>query len=153
MASKRKRKTRDKREDRKIVREGSMPWNQADYKAQLKKDLEDIRQKLCRVLGKDLAKKEHSNVEATSPVNFIEGGVLVDLCMQRSGERGSGCNTPAEICILPTSADGSCKSSEGFPTLVTPPLLPPKLPRTERRQYSWQNSSKREVGYACIYAY
>ena len=28
---------------------------------------------------------------------------------------------------------------------VTSPLLPPKPPRTERRQYSWRNSSKREV--------
>ena len=87
-------------------------------------------------------------MEATSPVNCIEGGVLVDLCMQKSGERGSGCNAPAEICKLPTSADGSCKSSEGFPTPVTPPLLPFKLLRTERRQYSWRNSSKREV---CMY--
>ena len=84
-------------------------------------------------------------MEATSPVNCIEGGVLVDLCMQRSGERGSGCDAPAEIYKLPTSADGSCKSSEGFPTPVTSPLLPPKPPRTERRQYSWRNSSKREV--------
>ena len=47
LASKRKSKTKDKREDRKIVRKGPMPWNQADYKAQLKKDLEDIRQKPC----------------------------------------------------------------------------------------------------------
>ena len=68
--------------------------------------------------------------------------------MQRSGERGSGCNAPAEIYKLPTSADGSCKSSEGFPTPVTSPLRPPKPPRTERRQYSWRNSSKREV---CMY--
>ena len=58
------------------------------------------------------------------------------------------CDAPAEIYKLPTSADGSCKSSEGFPTPVTSPLLPPKPPRTERRQYSWRNSSKREV---CIY--
>ena len=83
-----------KREDRKIVRKSSMPWNQADYKAQLQKDLEDIRQKLNRVLGKDLAKNEHSNMEATSLVNCIEGSVLVDLCMQRSGERGGVVVTP-----------------------------------------------------------
>ena len=38
-------KTKEKEEDHKIV------WNQADYKVQLKEDLEDIRQKLCRVLG------------------------------------------------------------------------------------------------------
>ena len=148
LASKRKRKTKDKREDRKIVRKGSMPWNQADYKAQLKKDLEDIRQKLCRVLGKDLAKKEHSNVEATSPVNRIEESVLVDLCEQRSGERGSGCNAPEEIYKFPASANVSCKSSEGFPTPVTSPLRPPKLARMARKQYAWRNSSKREV---CMY--
>ena len=145
MASKRKMKSKDKREDRKIVRKGSIPWNQVDYKAQLKKDLEDIRQKLSQVLGRDLGQSEHSNVEATSPVNCIEGGVLVDLCMQRSGKRGSGCNAPAEICKLPTSADVSCKSSEGFPTPVTSPLRPPKPQRTERRPYSWRNSKRTEV--------
>ena len=114
MASERPVKTKDKRKDRRIVRESSMPWNQTDYKAQLQKDLEDIRQKLSRVLGKDLAKNEHSNVEATSPVNCIEGGVLVDLCMQRSGKRGSGCDAPAEIYKFPTSADRSCKVVRGF---------------------------------------
>ena len=148
ITSARKRKTKNKKEDCKIVRKSSMPWNQADYKAQLQKDLEDIRQKLSRVLGKDLAKNEHSNVEATSPVNCIEGGVLVDLCMQRSGERGSGCDTPAEIYEFPTSADRSCKASEGFPTPVTSPLLPPKPPRTKIRQYAWRNSAKKEV---CMY--
>ena len=118
MAYRRKRKTKDKKEDRKIVQKSSMPWNQADYKVQLKKDLEDILQKLSRVLGKALAKKEHSNMEATSPVNRIEEGVLVDLCEQRSGERGSGCNAPEEIYKFPTLANVSCKSSEGFPTPV-----------------------------------
>ena len=88
MASERKMKTKDKREDRKIVQESSMPWNKAGYKAQLQKDLKDIWQKLSRVLGKDLDKSNNSFVEATSPVNCIEGGVLVDLCMQRSGKRG-----------------------------------------------------------------
>ena len=56
MASDIKTKTKDKRKDRKIVRESSMPWNQAGYKAQLKKDLKDIWQKLSRVLGKVLLK-------------------------------------------------------------------------------------------------
>ena len=45
MASDRKIKTEDKRKGRRIVRESSMPWNQAGYKAQLQKDLKDIRQK------------------------------------------------------------------------------------------------------------
>ena len=141
-------KTKDKKEDRKIVWKSSMPWNQADYKAQLQKDLKDIRQKLSRVLGKDLAKKEPSNVEATSPVNCIEGGVLVDLCMKRSRVRGSGCDAPAEIYEFPTSADRSCKAAEGFPTPVTSPLLPPKPPRTKIKQYAWRNSAKKEV---CMY--
>ena len=35
MASDRKIKTENKRKDRRIVRESSMPWNQAGYKAQL----------------------------------------------------------------------------------------------------------------------
>ena len=148
ISQERKRNTKDKKEDRKIVRKSSMPWNQADYKAQLKKDLEDIRQKLCRVLGKELAKKEHSNMEATSPVNRIEEDVLVDLCEQRSDEMGSGCNAPEEIYKSPTLANVSCKSSEGFPTPVTSPLMPPKPARTGRKQYSWRNSSKKE---ACMY--
>ena len=80
MACKRKMKSKDKRKDHKIVQESPIPWNQADYKAQLKKDLEDIRQKLSQVLGRDLGQSEHSNVEATSPVSCIEGGVLADLC-------------------------------------------------------------------------
>ena len=148
MASERKMKTKDKRKDRKIVRGSSMPWNQAGYKAQLQKDLKDIRHKLSRVLGKDLAKSDKSFVEATSPANCIEGGVLVDLCMQRSGKRGSGCDAPNEADRLPRSADGSCKASEGFPTPVTSPLRPPKPPRTEVRQYSWRNLARKEV---CLY--
>ena len=142
---KRKRKTKEKKEDRKIVWKSSMPWNQADYKVQLKKDLEDIRQKLCRVLGKELDKKEHSNMEATSPVIRIEEGVSVDLCEQRSGERGSGCNAPEEIYKSPTLANVSCKSSEGFPNPVTSPLMPPKPARTGKKQYSWRSSFKKEA--------
>ena len=119
-----------------------MLWDQAGYKAQLQKDLKDIRQKLSRVLGKDL---DNSFVEATSPVKCIEGGVLVNLCMQRSGKRGSGCNAPNEADRYPTSADGSFKSSAGLPTPETSPLRPPKPPRTEIRQYSWRNSTRKEV--------
>ena len=94
MASDIKTKTKDKRKDRKIVRESSMPWNQVGYKAQLQKDLKDIRQKLSRVLGQDLYKSNNPFVEAPGPVKCIEVSVLVDLCMQRSGRRGSGCDTP-----------------------------------------------------------
>ena len=67
-----------------------MPWNQAGYKAKLREDLKDIRQKLSRVLSKDLDKNDNPFVEAISPVKSIEGSVLDDLCMQRSGKRGSG---------------------------------------------------------------
>ena len=81
MASERPIKTKDKKEDCRIVQKSSMPWNQAGYKAQLQKDLKDIWQKLSRVLGQDLAKSDSSFVEATSPVECIEGGVLVDLCI------------------------------------------------------------------------
>ena len=90
MASDRRVKTEDKIKDRRIVRESSMPWNQAGYKAKLREDLKDIRQKLSRVLSKDLDKNDNPFVEAISPVKSIEGSVLDDLCMQRSGKRGSG---------------------------------------------------------------
>ena len=49
---------------------------------------------------------------------------------------------------FPRSADGSFKASKGFPTPVTSPLRPPKPPRTEVRQYSWRNSTRKEV---CMY--
>ena len=45
-------------------------------------------------------------------VKCIEGGVLVDLCMKRSGKRGSGCDAPNEADRFPRSADGSFKASE-----------------------------------------
>ena len=78
-------------------------------------------------------------------VKCIEGGVLVDLCMQRSGKRGNGCDAPNEADRFPRSADGSFKASEGLPTPMTSPLWPPKPPRTEVRQYSWQNFTRKEV--------
>ena len=52
------------------------------------------------------------------------------------------CDAPAEISEWPTSSDGAWESSEGFLTPVTPSLRPPK---TRGRQYSWRNSSKREI--------
>ena len=138
IASTRKMKTKNKKEDRKIVRKSSMPWDKADYKAQLQKDLKDIQHKLSQVLRQDLAKSDSSFVEATSAVKCIEGGVLVDLCMQRSGKRGSGCDAPNKADKFPRSADGSLEASKRFPTPVTSPLRPPKPPRTEVRQYSWR---------------
>ena len=141
MASDRKIKTEDKRKDRMIVRESLMPWNQAGYKAQLKKDLKDIQQKLSRVLGQDLGQSNNSFVEAKGPVKCIEGSVLVDLCMQRSGKRGSGCDTPK-------SFDGFPKAPEGFPNTVASPPRTPTPPAAQVRQYSWRKYVKMEV---CLY--
>ena len=122
-----------------------MPWDKAGYKAQLQRDLKDIQHKLSRVLGQDLAKSDSSFVESTSTVKCIEGDVLGDLCMQRSGKRGSGCDAPNEADKFPRSADGSWEASKGFPTPVISPLRPPKPLRTELRQYSWRNSTRKEV--------
>ena len=150
MASDRPIKTKDKIKDRKIVQESSMPWDKAGYKTKLQEDLKDIRQKLSRVLSKGLDKSDSSCVEATSPVKCIEGSVLVDLCKQRSGKRGSGCDAPKSADQIPESADGIPKTSEGSPTPVTSPPSPPKLPRTEVRQYSWRNLARKEACF-CIH--
>ena len=130
-------KAREKKEDRKIV------WNQADYRVKLQEDLEDVRQKLCQVSRKELGKKEETRM-----VNRMEEGVLVDLCEQRSGERGSGCYAPEEIYKSNKLANVVYNSSEGLSTPVTSSLMPPKPARTGRRLYSWRNSGKREV---CMY--
>ena len=58
------------------------------------------------------------------------------------------CNAPEEIYKSHTLANVFYKSSEGFSTPVTSPLMPPKPARTERKHYSWRNSSKREI---CMY--
>ena len=148
MASDIKTKTKEKRKDRRIVSESSMPWDKAGYKAQLQKDLKDIQQKFSRVLGKDLAKSDDSFVEATSLVKCIEGGVLVDLCMQRSGKRGSGCDAPKSADRFPRSADGSFKASKGFPTPVTSPLRRPTPPAAQIRQNFGRKYVNKEV---CMY--
>ena len=140
MASARPIKTREKREDRKIDRKSSMPWDKAGYKAQLEKDLQDIQHKLSRILGRNLAKNDRSFVEETSPVKCIEGGVLVDLCMQRSGKRGSGYDVPNKAEKFHRSADGSLGASKGFPTPLTSSLMPPKPRKTEVRQHSWRRN-------------
>ena len=134
-----------KRKDLRIARGSFMPWDKAGYKDQLKRDLEDIRQKLSQVLGRELGRNGYLNVEATRPVNCIEGGVLVDLCKQRSGERGSGCNGPEEIFKSPTLADISWRSSGGSSIPVTSPLMPPKPAREGRKPYFWQNPSKKDI--------
>ena len=140
MASARQIETQEKRKDRKIDRKSSMPWDKAGYKAQMGKDLQDIQHKLSRILGRKLAKNDCSFVKETSPVKCIDGGVLVDLCMQRSGKRGSGCDVPNKAEKLPRSADGSLGTSKGFPTPLTSSLMPPKPPRTKVRQHAWHRN-------------
>ena len=137
--------SRRKRKDLRIAPGSFMPWDKAGYKDQLKRDLEDIRRKLSQVLGRDLGKNGHLNVEATRPVNCIEGGVLVDLCKQRSDERGSGCNGPEEIFKSPTLADISWRSSGGSSIPVPSPLMPPKPAREGRKRYFWQNPPKKDI--------
>ena len=65
--------------------ESSMPWDQAGYKAQLKKDLEDIRAKLSRILVQE---------------KVISGGPLFDLCGQRSEEEGAVVTPPGQNFCL-----------------------------------------------------
>ena len=109
-----------------------MPWDQAGYKAQLQKDLKDIQQKLRRIMGKNLVKSDNSFVEAKSPFKCIEGGVLVDLCMQRSGKRGSGCDAPKSADQVPKLSKEFSKLSEGCAHpcgIYLPDLLHHQLPR------------------------
>ena len=148
MASVIKTKTKDRRKDRRIVCGSSMPWNKAGYKAQLQKDLKDIGQKLSRVLGQDLGQSNNPFVEAAGPDKRIEGSVLVDLCMQRSGRRGSVCDAPKTSDGFPKSSDGFPKASEGFPTPVASPPRTLTPPAAQMRQYSWRKYVKKEV---CLY--
>ena len=148
MASDSKIKTEDKRKDRRIVREILMQWNQAGYKAHLQKDLKDIRQKFSRVLGQDLDKSDNPFVEATGPVERIEGSVLVDLCMQKSGGRESGCDAPKASEGFPKASEGFPKASEVFPMHVASPPRTPTPPAAQVKQYSWGNYAKKEV---CLY--
>ena len=140
MASARPVKTRKKRKDRKIYRKSSIPWEKTVYKAQLGKDLQDIQDKLSRILGRKLVNNDSSFVKEISPVKCIEGGVLVDLCMQRSNKRGSGCEVPNKGKKLPRSADGSLGASKGFPAPPTSSLMPPKPPRTKVRGDAWRKN-------------
>ena len=55
----------------------SRPWDQEGYVKQLKRELEDIRAKLSRILGQE---------------KVISGGPLLDLCGQRSEEERDSCD-------------------------------------------------------------
>ena len=89
-----------------------------------------------RILGeaKDLPSDLQAFVEATGPDKCIEGSVLVDLCMQRSGRRESGCDAP--------------NASEELPTPMASSPRPPTLPAAQVRQYSWRHYAKKDV---CLY--
>ena len=78
-------------------------------------------------------------MEATSPVKSIEGSVLVDLCIQRSGKRGSGCDAPKSADRFPEFSDGVSKSSEGFPI----PVASPPRPLTPLTAQIRQNSGRK----------
>ena len=97
-----------------------------------------------KILGeeKDLPADLRELVEALDLDKCIEGGVLVDLYMQRSDRRGSGCDVPNMGKKLPRSADVSSRASKGFPTPLTSSLMHPKLLRTEVREDTWR---KKEI--------
>ena len=86
-----------------------------------------------QVLGKGeaLPSDLRAVVDATGPASCIEGNVLVDLCTQRSGQRGSGCDAPAE--------------AEELPIPMASPPRPPILPAAQVRQYSWHHYAKNDV--------
>ena len=62
---------------------------------------------------------------------WIEGSVLVDLCVQRSGQRGSGCDAP--------------NASDELPLPMATPLPSPTLSAVQVRQYSFRSFSKENV--------
>ena len=86
-----------------------------------------------QVLGEveDLPSGLQAIVEAAGPDSCIEGSVLVDLCSQRSGQRGSGCDAPNEAEELP------------MPMASSP--RPSTLPAAQVRQYSWHHCAKNDV--------
>ena len=86
-----------------------------------------------QVLGevKDLPPGLQAIVEAAGPESCIEGSVLVDLCEQKSGQRGSGCDAPSEGDELPM-------------TMASSPE-PSALPAAQVRQYSCHHYAKNDV--------
>ena len=89
-----------------------------------------------RILGeaKDLSSDLQAVVEATGPDNCIEGSVLVDLCRQRSGQRGNDCDAP--------------RTSEELPMSMASSPTPPTLPAVQVRQYSWRHDARQNK---CLY--
>ena len=81
--------------------------------------------------GEDLSTDLQAVVDAAGPDSCIEGNVLVDLCTQRSGQRGSGCDAPNE--------------AEELPMPMASPPRPLTLPAAQVRQYSWHHCDKNDV--------
>ena len=86
-----------------------------------------------QVLGEveDLPPGLQAIVEAAGPESCIEGSFLVDLCKQRSGWRGSGCDAPSEGDELPMAMASSPE--------------PSALPVAQVRQYSCHHYAKIDV--------
>ena len=103
-----------------------------------------------KILGEEeaLPSDLQAVVDAASPDSYIEGNVLVDLCEQRSGQRGSDCNAPAEAEELPaplaSGYDAPSEVKELSVPLASPPR-PPTLPAVQVRQYSWHHYAKNDV--------
>ena len=67
-----------------------------------------------QVLGEvcDLPADLRMVVDAAGPDRHIEGSILVDFCVQRSGERGNGCDAPREGAELPLAMETSSSTSK-----------------------------------------
>ena len=86
-----------------------------------------------KILGerKNLTLELQAVVEAADGDGWIEGSVLVDLCVQRSGQRGSSCDAPS--------------ASDELPLPMAAPLPSPTLSAVQVRQYSFRSFSKENV--------
>ena len=67
-------------------------------------------------------------MEALDPDSCIEGNDLVDLCRQRSGWRGSGCDVP--------------RTSEELPEPLSSPPTSNHRPAVQVNQFSWRCNAK-----------
>ena len=98
--------------------------------------------------GEPLPSDLQAVVDATGPDSCIEGSILADLCEQRSGQRGSGCNAPAEDEELPVSLTSGCDApadAEELPVPLASSPKPPTLPAVQVRQYSWHHYAKNDA--------
>ena len=111
----------------------------------------NLRTHPCKDIGgrRGSSLRSSTVVDAAGPDSFIEGNVLVYLCEQRSGQRGSGCDAPAEANELPVPLLSGCDApaeAEELPVPLASPPRPPTLPAVQVRQYSWHYYAKNETG-------